>query len=366
MNKRVQQFLILYLFPYWLFAQDITVINSLPNTVNETSGLILLDERLITHNDSGGETSLYEVDRSSGKVMRKVTINDATNVDWEDLDMDNTNIYIGDFGNNNGTRKDLRIYIVDRSSYLDPSNVAAAQVINFSYEDQTDFTSAPMNTNFDAEALIAYGDYLYIFTKNWVDRKSNIYRIPKTPGTYIAEKIDLIDPNGLITGATYNALAGKVVLSGYRGLTPFVVELSSFSGGIFSNGLIEMYDLQIPFGYSFQVEGIATTGTNDYYLSAEENALGKSVIYGLAGNTLATDEIDLDGGILYPNPVDDFLNVDVEFPLNKLEIYDSLGKRILVQYEDLERVSLQDLPNGVYFVKLHSETNTLIKKMVKE
>ena len=136
----------------------------LDDVVNESSGLIYLDERIITHNDSGGEAALYEIDEDTGQVTRKVTIINASNRDWEDIDRDESFIYIGDFGNNNGTRRDLKIYKINQSDYLDADDQANAEVIEFSYEDQTDFTSSPMDTNFDAEGLISYGDFLYVFT----------------------------------------------------------------------------------------------------------------------------------------------------------------------------------------------------------
>ena len=82
---------------------------ALPGSLNESSGAIFFNNRLITHNDSGGEAKLYELDTISGIIEREVTILNATNVDWEDITQDETSIYIGDFGNNNGNRTDLKI-----------------------------------------------------------------------------------------------------------------------------------------------------------------------------------------------------------------------------------------------------------------
>lgn len=55
-------------------AQTTNFLTVLPDEVMESSGLINLDDRIITHNDSGGEAALFEIDRTSGMVLRKVVI----------------------------------------------------------------------------------------------------------------------------------------------------------------------------------------------------------------------------------------------------------------------------------------------------
>lgn len=207
----MKHFLLAFFFityHYSGFSQDLSKETNLNDAISETSGLIYVDDRLITHNDSGGLNALFEIDVNDGTVSRTVTIENAVNRDWEDICHDEGYIYIGDFGNNNGNRTDLRIYKVKKTDYLGGNSVNA-ELIEFSYQDQNDFTSSPNNTNFDAEALISFGDDLYVFTKNWVDQRSNIYKVSKTPGEYVAERIDEFDAKGLITGGTYNTQAKK-------------------------------------------------------------------------------------------------------------------------------------------------------------
>jgi putative lipase involved disintegration of autophagic bodies len=82
----------------------------LPSEIKETSGLLLIDGKIITHNDRGDAANLYEIDSLSGNLLRTIRITNATNEDWEDLAEDENHIYIGDFGNNDGNRTNLRIY----------------------------------------------------------------------------------------------------------------------------------------------------------------------------------------------------------------------------------------------------------------
>ena len=359
-------FLLIFLISSYIsFSQDLSVVTSLDDLIEETSGLIYIDSRVITHNDSGGEASLYEINLTNGNVSRTVAINGASNIDWEDICDDENYIYIADIGNNNGNRTNLKIYKVLKSAYLS-TNEVTTEVINFSYADQTDFTSAPQATDFDAEAIISFGNDLYIFTKNWLNKQTNIYKVSKTPGTYQAEKVDNFDAQGLVTGGSYNPSSGKVVLTGYSGFTAFLIELTGFSNGKFSNGLIDKYNLQIPISYSVQIEAVTYFNENDYYLSAEKNAFGKASLYSINAKTLSVGIHELSSENIYPNPVKDFLTINSQVDLEKVEIYDYLGKMVLEDHSNEKTIEVQHLNSGVYVLKLYSQRGSTSLKFIKE
>ena len=87
---------------------------TLPAQVNESSGLSFTGgSSFWTHNDGYGDNNLYKVS-NTGTLSRTVTVLNAVNDDWEDLchDVSRTWLYIGDFGNNDCDRTNLRIYRV--------------------------------------------------------------------------------------------------------------------------------------------------------------------------------------------------------------------------------------------------------------
>jgi len=268
---------------------NLTKVTLLDELVDESSGLIFLNNDLITFNDSGGNNSLYEIDTINGEVIRTVEITNTTNNDWEDITTDSEYIYIGDFGNNYGNRQDLVIYKVSISDYLNTSdNTVVAEQINFSYSDQTTFQSNPYNSNFDAESIISFNDSLYIFTKNWVDNKSNVYSLTKNVGTYIASKVDSLDVQGLITAAEYNHTSNTVTLLGYNSDSNFVIELTNFNDSNFSQGLVNKFQLVIPENSSIQTEGL-TSLNNYYYISAEEYLGNSQVLYKINKDSLLSN-----------------------------------------------------------------------------
>lgn len=328
---------------------SIDTIANLPAVIHETSGLIFLNKKLITHNDSGNESSLYEVDTVSGTISRKVILNNATNIDWEDICADNIYIYIGDFGNNGGNRTDLRVYRILISEFFENANdTVEAETINYSYSDQSDFTPGENSSNFDAEALISFGDSLYIFTKNWLDFKTNVYALSKMPGTYSISKVDSINSQGLVTGACYNPLSGSIFLTGYELTSAFVIELSQFAGNKFGSGNISKTKLQL----MAQMEAIIYKNKSAYFLTCEQSFLSNSMLFSLS----------MDGGVgiannnfspinVYPNPSSEFIIIDFEQVVN-VECYNTAG--VLVFSKQAKHINISQLGKGVY--TLHIKT----------
>lgn len=248
-------------------ALNPVLISNIATALNETSGLLWWNQFVWTHNDSGGQPAIYAIN-NTGAIVKTVSITNATNIDWEDMTQDNTYLYIGDFGNNsNGNRTDLKIYRIKKSDVKSKTAVTAS-VIKFSYSDQTDFTpKGGNNTNFDCESIIAYGDSLFLFSKNWIDNKTRLYKLPKTPGTHTAVKMAELNVQGLITGAEIVADKKVIVLTGYNAaLTPFVYLLYDFSGNNFFGGNKRKVDINQTL---LQMEGICKINARKFYISNE-------------------------------------------------------------------------------------------------
>lgn len=263
---RISFSIALLFFGASIFAQvAVLEIATLSDTVNESSGLIYLDGKLVTHNDSGNAPQLFELNPENGQILRTVSLSNAVNVDWEDITQDDQCIYIGDFGNNNGDRTDLVIYRINKTDFAS-SDTVNAEVIQFSYENQTDFTTFP-NSDWDAEALVAFDDELVVFTKQWQTMGTVAYGFPKTPGVHSAQLLGKYDVNGLITGATWQSESQRLVLIGYSILlNPFLLQIEdATSSNIFTEKISKLL-LDSNF---LQVEGI-TSIDNTYFLTSEE------------------------------------------------------------------------------------------------
>lgn len=356
-KMKITSLILLVITSVNVLAQQINLVTHLNNSINETSGLITINQKLITHNDSGGEAALYEIDTLSGNYTRKVTIGNATNQDWEDICSDSNYIFIGDFGNNNGSRTNLKIYRILISDYINtPNDTVIADTISFNYADQTNFTPTSYSTNFDAEAIIAKDDSLYIFTKNWGNSWTNIYALPKTPGNYQTTKIDSINAQGLITGATYNKTNGTITLVGYTFTSPFVIKINQYINNQFSNGTVTKTVLSVP--ASIQTESITPINQTQYYITAEEHSSGSSSLYRFTEQIVGINKTVSPNNYIYPNPASNKLYLK-HYNLKLAQIYSPSG--VLVYQTKNKTIDVSNLKKGIYIIKL---TNNLNNKSI--
>lgn len=166
---------------------------NLPSHLKEVSGMSYdaNSNSFWVLQDSGNKSELYRID-SLGQVVQTLKIKNQKNRDWEELTADTAgNLYIGDFGNNKNTRKDLQIIKINKDQ-LTASQTEADYVITFEYPEQKEFPPKETELLYDAEAFFYFDDHFYIFTKNRskaFDGTSLVYKIPNEAGHHQAEYV---------------------------------------------------------------------------------------------------------------------------------------------------------------------------------
>lgn len=251
---------------------QLNVLADLPNDLNEVSGNeVVQNSSLIwMMNDGGNKSKLFAVS-IKGKIKKEINIK-AKNTDWEDLTSDEIgNLYIGNFGNNTNSRKNLRILKIDKK-YLKKKS-AEVKEIEFSYEDQHKFPPNKKELFFDAEAFFYFQKNFYIFTKSRVEGaygKTSLYKFPAKKGKQIAKLIGEFD-NGAdleswITSADISSDGKKVVLLSKKNILIF----TDFKEDHFLSGKVK----KIQFKKQTQKEGICFKD-NSTVLITDEKAHGE-------------------------------------------------------------------------------------------
>lgn len=342
-------------------GQSVSVITDLDASLKETSGLIQLQGRIITHNDSGDKAALYELNASTGKIARTVIVKNAVNVDWEAIAQNDTHIFVGDIGNNAGRRKDLVVYKISISDYVTASNDSVtAEQIFISYEDQTVFNTANYETNFDAEALVFKGNELYLFSKNWGNNQCRVYKVPTIAGTYKLPVVTSFNAKGLITGATYNEDIEQIVLTGYSFVVPFVCNIPAPLDAPLKIDTFYRKVLNMPTGYSSQVEAISAVDEDTYYITAEEYLGRKAGLFKLTCTTVSNAEVSK--GLttkLYPNPAHAFVKLRME-DFKVAHVYNSQGQHVFATTQT--QIDLSNLGKGIYQVQLVNGSGDAVVK----
>ena len=222
-----------------------------------------------TLNDSGGGPRIFAI-RANGEIIkpdglkeyRGIQIDNATNIDWEDLASDGQgHLYIADFGNNDSLRRNLAIYKIAEPDPKVTVQIPAIARIPFSYPDQLDYP--PGKKDFDAEALFWLRGHLYLLTKHRSDTLTRLYRFD----ALIAGKetplslIDSFDIGGMVTAADASDDGRLLAILTYHDI--WLIELPQRGNSLLQG---KKYRLPIRLG---QCEGICFAGDR-LLLSNEE------------------------------------------------------------------------------------------------
>lgn len=348
--------------PYSVFPSST---NQMDEIVSESSGLMLWDGYVWTHNDNADNT-LYGLNTLSAEIEKTYELDGVSNRDWEEIQQDDQYIYIGDVGNNGGNRTDLHLLRIAKQSLT--TGAPVIDTIGFSYSDQLDFNPpGAQQTDFDCEAFIVTNDSIYLFTKQWISAQTCVYSLPKTPGTFVAQKIDSYNTQGLVTGAAFLESSRLLALCGYTSLLhPFLWLCYDYMDDNYFSGNKRRVTVSLPF---HQVEGIATVDGLNFFVSNEAfrlppaaNSPQKLHLFDLEEllveyieSVTRRETIYQPGRIkIYPNPSDGFIAVSIPVDLCPLayKVID-LSSRILqegILREEYSSVDISQLKPGSYYV----------------
>ena len=344
--------------------------------LSENSGLSLINESLWTINDSGNNTMIYELD-SSGNITREVFVQGVNNTDWEALTQNSTHLFIGDFGNNAGSRQDLSIIKINKSELLNNStDTVLGQTLFFKYGDQFDFSGPTNAHNYDCEAFIAAADSLSLFSKNWQNQEVRKYTIPcQWEGEYVATFSESFNVGGLITDAAFDPISNQIVLLGYNDLgtgiySSFIWLLWDYNSGNIFNGNKRRIEIGSMFTLG-QTEGICLRPSSmSGYVSSEQISSvitipPKLFVFNfeefVSNSTVISQEAQGEAYIYcYPNPFHS--RVYIRNYTGRLDLYDALGGSLIYQGDYLNHgVDFSGISSGVYFLK----AGHFIFKMIK-
>ncbi len=338
------------------------LVGTLPGVLVESSALNYAGESHFWSLNDSGEPNIYCI-AEDGSLNKKIVVSNALNRNWEDMthDISRNYMFIGDFGNNNNDRTNLRVFRISYPTSLTGSEVLADQ-INFTYPDQTQF---PSNWwNFDVESFFHFQGKLYLFTKadGAAIGYTKMYSIPDSPGSYVATLVDSFYTNDRTTSADISPDGTSVILISNTRIHIF----RNFTGTDFFGGQHTM--LSIAGGWT-QKEGVSFSTNNEIYLTDENTGTGNFLYYiNLSAwipppqiNT-SIEKVNISSVSVYPVPANEFVKVmlkNVNAGNIIFSLYDLTGKNI---YETkIENplipfiIRTEDYASGIYFYKVSAD-----------
>jgi len=201
------------------------------------------------HNDSGDEPRLFAIDStgsvhvapwhasdyasgaaadsSSKPLWPGVQLGAAAHIDYEDIAVEDSTLYLGDIGNNGNARRDLGIYVLREPFHYD-RRTRPLRHLPIKYPDQEAFPAREWH--FDAEGLFVDDGTLYVLTKHRKGQQidvsqggTKLYRLD-TEHTDHANPLTLVDRHDTIPPPTAAALSpsgDRLAVLGYSSVWIF-------------------------------------------------------------------------------------------------------------------------------------------------
>jgi hypothetical protein len=81
-------------------------------------------------------------------------------------------------------------------------------------------------------------------------------------------------------------------------------------------------------------------------------------------NTLSTPKIYLSSITAYPNPVKNMLSFDSNDLIEKIEVFNSIGKKVITQFNK-NKIDFSNITKGIYHIKIYLNQQIITKKVLK-
>lgn len=87
-------------------------------------------------------------------------------------------------------------------------------------------------------------------------------------------------------------------------------------------------------------------------------------------NTLSNESFSLNSQKsdlqIFPNPAKNVVQIKNNSKINKITIFDSLGKIILIQTKNMNEIDVESLSKGIYLIEALTENEIIHSKLIKE
>ena len=248
----------------------------LPKIINETSGLEFYNNNFITHNDSGGEPSLY-LFNEEGEIIETIGLDKnpdfkIENNDWEDITSDNKYFFVADTGNNFGNRDNLNIIRVSKGA-----DFIVDGIIEISYSDQESFFPRPKH-KYDAEAIIVIEDKIALFSKDRENLNTDLYLVDKNQnGSQILTSEVSYNVNTLITGGDYDEDRNLLALVSYNSNgNQYLLLFENFKLNNLENNTFKKFKIPLE---QAQIEAVKIIDEKTFWVTSEDEGIGSPFMY---------------------------------------------------------------------------------------
>lgn len=131
----------------------------------------------------------------------------------------------------------------------------------------------------------------------------------------------------------------------------------------------------LPTGLIFNTETGAISGTpttisspTDYTVTISNTEGTNSFVLNIEVGTLSVADFQKDAIEVYPNPIQNFVNIEAKSTITKVEIYTLLGQLIqkMIPNQEVFQINFSGIEKGIYVLKLESNFTNSTFRVVKQ
>lgn len=248
----------------------------------EISGMACFKNNIYALNDGGNGPYIFKLDLNTGELQDRYRFFNIRNNDWEELSIYGGYLYIGDFGNNSGKRKDLAIYRISIDSLDVPEPTVEKTPLDYLLRDK--IKKVKRKHEWDCEAMAATDHGLFCFSKNRKDQSTMMYRLTEGKAN-ILSPVDSFNTGFLVTGAFYHIPEKSLFLCGYYENETYLMQFRNNDNAAFSDDHTKYIIPELKFT---QVESLFVRG--NYIYLASERTFREQAIYRIRVSGLKKNE----------------------------------------------------------------------------
>jgi len=275
--------LLFFLFKATTVSQDLPTLEleseiEISPLLGEISGMAFYEDDIYAINDSGNGPYIFQLDILTGRTRKIFKLQNIRNKDWEELSVSGKHLYIGDFGNNRGKRKDLLIYRL----HIDSLEYPAVPVLStgMEYAARSHLSGNSRYHEWDCEAMTVSPGGIFCFSKDRKNLITKLYRLREGEYNNLVP-VDSFNTGFLVTGAYYDNAGDNLYLCGYYKRETYLLHFRNDGRPGFSGDHVKYI---IPELKNTQVESIFVRG-NFIYLGSERT-VREQAIYRIALTSL--------------------------------------------------------------------------------
>ena len=155
---------------------------------------------------------------------------------------------------------------------------------------------------------------------------------------------------------------GNVVLSG----GPFA-NAAAVHDFVFAPTEVGCYRLEVYDSYGDGISGYFLLRAEDGTQIFRNNGnFGSLAVYMIDVSPVGLEDRNMGNTVVYPNPASDVINISTSDNIQSVEIFNMQGQLVKVETGEVTSISIKDLANGLYTLKLTTDNGTSMHKIIKK